>query len=199
MKTVLKIFCGGLLMKKTLLILLVICMFLLSGCICMLLLSGCGSGVFQVFQKPKTSKGSSPDNLVPLGEYVDICPDERDVQVCISEIITGDKAKEIVGSAYESLDFVIIKFNMKAVNLNGEEFRPSSMNMILNDGTIERDTYIHDAEKNLGLSVFGMKTFGAEGSSDQISLFSVKLDQCKYLRYGDRAYDDDVTYFAIRE
>ena len=184
-------------MKRTLLILLVICMLLLSGCICMLLLSGCGSGLFQVFQKPKTSKGSSPDNLVPLGEYVDICPDERDVQVCISEIISGDKAKELVGD--EAHDYIIIKFNMKAVNLNGKEFRPSSMNMILNDGTIERDTYIHDAEKNLGLSVFGMKTFGAEGSSDQISLFSVKLDQCKYLRYGDRAYDDDVTYFAIRE
>lgn len=176
-------------MKRTLPVLLVICM---------LLLSGCQSSVFQVFQKPKTTKGSSPDNLVPLGEYVDICPDKRDVQVCISEIITGDKAKEIVGSAYESLDFVIIKFNMKAVNLNGEEFRPSSMNMILNDGTIERDTYIHDAEKNLGLSRFESKTFGAEGSIDQISVFCVKLDQCKYLRYGDRAYDD-VTYFAIRE
>lgn len=176
-------------MKRTLPILLVICM---------LLLSGCQSSVFQVFQKPNTSKGSSPDNLVPLGEYVDICPDKRDVQVCISEIITGDKAKEIVGSAYESLDFVIIKFNMKAVNLNGEEFRPSSMNMILNNGTIERDTYIHDAEKNLGLSVFGMQTFAADGSIDCISLFSVKLDQCKYLKYGNKAYEDE-TYFAIRE
>ncbi len=176
-------------MKRTLPVLLVICM---------LLLSGCQSSVFQVFQKPNTSKGSSPDNLVPLGEYVDICPDKRDVQVCISEIITGDKAKEIVGSAYESLDFVIIKFNMKAVNLNGEEFRPSSMNMILNNGTIERDTYIHDAEKNLGLSVFGMQTFAADGSIDCISLFSVKLDQCKYLKYGNKAYEDE-TYFAIRE
>lgn len=186
-------------MKKTLPILLVICMLLLSGCICMLLLSGCGFGVFQVFQKPKTTKGSSPDNLVPLGEYVDICPDKRDVQVCISEIITGDKAKEIVGPLHDSHDYVIIKFNMKAVNLNGEEFRPSSMNMILNNGTIERDDYIIDAQKNLGLSIFGWKTFGAEGSTDQISLFCVKLDQCKYLRYGDRADDDDVTYFAIRE
>lgn len=186
-------------MKKTLLILLVICMLLLSGCICMLLLSGCGSGLFQVFQKPKTSKGSSPDNLVPLGEYVDICPDKRDVQVCISEIITGDRARELVGCSNKSHDYVIIKFNMKAVNLNGKEFRPSSMNMILNDGTIERDDYINDAEENLGLSRFESKTFGAEGSIDQISVFCVKLDQCKYLRYGDRAYDDDVTYFAIRE
>lgn len=175
-------------MKKTLPILLVICM---------LLLSGCQSSVFQVFQKPKTSKGSSPDNLVPLGEYVDICPDERDVQVCISEIISGDKAKELVGD--KSHDYIIIKFNMKAVNLNGKEFSPSSMNMILNDGTIERDDYINDAEENLGLSRFESKTFGAEGSIDQISVFCVKLDQCKYLRYGDRAYDDDVTYFAIRE
>ena len=186
-------------MKRSLPILLVICMLLLSGCICMLLLSGCGSGVFQVFQKPKTTKGSSPDNLVPLGEYVDICPDKRDVQVCISEIITGDKAKELVGCSHESHDYIIIKFNMKAVNLNGKEFRPSSMNMILNDGTIERDDYINDAEENLGLSRFESKTFGAEGSIDQISVFCVKLDQCKYLRYGDRAYDDDVTYFAIRE
>ena len=175
-------------MKRTLPILLVICM---------LLLSGCGSGVFQVYQKPKTSKGSSPDNLVPLGEYVDICPDERDVQVCISEIISGDKAKELVGD--KSHDYVIIKFNVKAVNLNGKDLRPSPMNMILNDGTIERDDYINDAEENLGLSRFESKTFGAEGSIDQISVFCVKLDQCKYLRYGDRAYDDDVTYFAIRE
>ena len=175
-------------MKRTLPILLVICM---------LLLSGCQSSVFQVFQKPKTTKGSSPDNLVPLGEYVDICPDKRDVQVCISEIISGDKAKELVGD--KSHDYVIIKFNMKAVNLNGKEFSPSSMNMILNDGTIERDDYINDAEENLGLSRFESKTFGAEGSIDQISVFCVKLDQCKYLRYGDRAYDDDVTYFAIRE
>lgn len=187
-------------MKKTLLILLVICMLLLSGCICMLLLSGCGSGLFQVFQKPKTSKGSSPDNLVPLGEYVDICPDKRDVQVCISEIITGDRARELVGCSNKSHDYVIIKFNMKAVNLNGEEFNPpSSMNMVLNNGTIAQDTYTYDAEENLGLSKFGIKTFAAEGSIDQISVFCVKLDQCKYLRYGDRAYDDDVTYFAIRE
>ncbi len=174
-------------MKKTLPILLVICM---------LLLSGCESGVFQVFQKPKTTKGSSPDNLVPLGEYVDICPDERDVQVCISEIITGDKAKELVGN--ESHDYVIIKFNMKAVNLNGKEFSPSSMKMILNDGTIEGDTYTYDADENLGLSEFGRKTFGTEGSIDCISVFSVKLDQCKYLRYGYGAYEDK-TYFAIRE
>lgn len=185
-------------MKRTLPILLVICMLLLSGCICMLLLSGCGFGVFQVFQKPKTTKGSSPDNLVSLGEYVDICPDKRDVQVCISEIITGDRARELVGCSNKSHDYIIIKFNMKAVNLNGKEFRPSSMNMILNDGTIERDDYINDAEENLGLSRFESKTFGAEGSIDQISVFCVKLDQCKYLRYGDRAYDD-VTYFAIRE
>ena len=183
-------------MKKTLPILLVICMLLLSGCICMLLLSGCGSSIFQVFQKPKTTKGSSPDNLVPLGEYVDICPDKRDVQVCISEIITGDKAKVLVGD--KSHDYVIIKFNMKAVNLNGEEFRPSSMNMILNNGTIERDTYTYDAEENLGLTQFGMKTFGAEGSIDQISVFSARLDQCKYLKYGNRSYENE-TYFAIRE
>lgn len=183
-------------MKRILPVLLVICMLLLSGCICMLLLSGCGFGVFQVFQKPKTTKGSSPDNLVPLGEYVDICPDKRDVQVCISEIISGDKAKKLVGN--ESRDFVIIKFNMKAVNLNGEEFSPSSMNMILNDGTIEGDTYTYDADENLGLSGFGRKTFGAEGSIDCISVFRVKLDQCKYLRYGYGAYEDK-TYFAIRE
>lgn len=174
-------------MKRTLPILLVICM---------LLLSGCGSGVFQVFQKPNTSKGSSPDNLVPLGEYVDICPDKRDVQVCISEIITGDKAKELVGD--EAHDYIIIKFNMKAVNLNGEEFTPSSMNMILNDGTIERDTSTYNAERNLGLSKFKTKTFAAEGSIDQISVFSVRLDQCKYLKYGHRSYKDE-TYFAIRE
>ena len=174
-------------MKRTLPVLLVICM---------LLLSGCQSSVFQVFQKPNTSKGSSPDNLVPLGEYVDICPDKRDVQVCISEVITGDKAKELVGD--ESHDYVIIKFNMKAVNLNGEEFSPSSMKMILNDGTIKGDTYTYDADENLGLSQFGIETFAAEGSIDQISVFSARLDQCKYLRYGDRAYKDE-TYFAIRE
>ena len=185
-------------MKRILPILLVICMLLLSGCICMLLLSGCGFGVFQVFQKPKTTKGSSPDNLVPLGEYVDICPDKRDVQVCISEIISGDKAKELVDCSDKSLDFVIIKFNMKAVNLNGKEFSPSSMNMILNDGTIEGDIYTYDADENLGLSEFGRKTFGTEGSIDCISVFSVKLDQCKYLRYGYGAYEDK-TYFAIRE
>lgn len=186
-------------MKKTLPILLVICMLLLSGCICMLLLSGCGFGVFQVFQKPKTTKGSSPDNPVPLGEYVDICPDKRDVQVCISEIITGDKAKKLVGCSHESHDFVIIKFNMKAVNLNGEEFNPpSSMNMVLNNGTIAQDTYTYDAEENLGLSKFGIKTFAAEGSIDQISVFSARLDQCKYLKYGNRAYENE-TYFAIRE
>ena len=176
-------------MKRTLPVLLVICM---------LLLSGCQSSVFQVFQKPNTSKGSSPDNLVPLGEYVDICPDKRDVQVCISEIISGDKAKELVGCSHESHDFVIIKFNMKAVNLNGEEFIPSSMNMILNDGTIARDTYTYDAEENLGLSQFGRKTFGAEGSIDQISVFSAGLDQCQYLKYGNKTYENE-TYFAIRE
>ena len=177
-------------MKRTLPILLVICM---------LLLSGCGSGVFQVFQKPNTSKGSSPDNLVPLGEYVDICPDERDVQVCISEIISGDKAKELVGD--ESHDYVIIKFNVKAVNLNGKDFRPSSMNMILNDGTIAQDTYTYGAygaAEKLGLSQFGIKAFGAEGSIDQISVFRAGIDQCKYLRYGNKAYKNE-TYFAIRE
>lgn len=175
-------------MKRTLPILLVICM---------LLLSGCQSSVFQVFQKPNTSKGSSPDNLVPLGEYVDICPDKRDVQVCISEIITGDKAKELVGD--KSHDYVIIKFNMKAVNLNGKEFNPpSSMKMVLNDGTIAQDTYTYDADENLGLSQFGIKTFGAEGSIDCISVFSARLDQCQYLKYGNRSYENE-TYFAIRE
>lgn len=174
-------------MKRTLPILLVICM---------LLLSGCGSGVFQVYQKPKTSKGSSPDNLVPLGEYVDICPDERDVQVCISEIISGDKAKELVGD--KSHDYVIIKFNVKAVNLNGKDFRPSPMNMILNDGTMELDTLTYGVTEKLGLSQFGLKTFGAEGSTDQISVFRAGFDQCKYLRYGNKAYKNE-TYFAIRE
>ena len=177
-------------MKKTLPILLVICM---------LLLSGCQSNVFQVPQKPNTSKGSSPDNLVPLGEYVDICPDERDVQVCISEIISGDKAKELVGD--ESHDYVIIKFNVKAVNLNGKDFRPSSMNMILNDGTIAQDTYTYGAygaAEKLGLSQFGIKAFGADGSIDQISVFRAGIDQCKYLRYGNKAYKNE-TYFAIRE
>ena len=178
-------------MKRTLPVLLVICM---------LLLSGCQSNVFQVSQKPKTSKGSSPDNLVPLGEYVDICPDKRDVQVCISEIITGDKAKELVGD--ELHDYVIIKFNVKAVNLNGEEFNPpSQMKMVLNDGTIAQDTYTYGtygAAEKLGLSRFGITTFGAEGSSDQFSVFSARLDQCKYLKYGDKPYVNE-TYFAIRE
>ena len=171
-------------MKKTLPVLLVICMLLSSGC--------------QVFKKPEASKGSSPENLVPIGEYVDICPDKRDVQVCILEIISGDEARRLVGSSDETHNYIIVKFNMKAITLNGKEFNPpSSMNMILNNGTIAQDTYTYDAEDNLGLPQFGIDTFAAEGEIDCISVFSVGIDQCQYLKYGDAVYENE-TYFAIR-
>ena len=157
------------------------------------LLSGCG--IFNIDISESDSRGSSPENLVPLGEYVDICPDDRDVQLCILEIISGDEAKRLFDTDKE---LVITKFNMKAVSLNGEEFcPPSNVGMVLNNVTIKTDYFSSDAEEIFGISYFRHDTFATEGSIDCVAVFWVDIDECRYLKYGDSTRKNE-TYFAIR-
>lgn len=175
-------------MKKTLSLVLVFSL------VFMILFNGCG---ISIGNKPKAAANdSSPENLVPLGEYVDICPDKQDVQVCILKIISGEEAKRLFDT---DKDLIIVKFNMKAVSLNGEEFRASSdMCMVLNNGTIKNDDYTYKPKEILGIPRFSEDTFAAEGAIDCVAVFWVDIDECRYLKYGSSAKKDE-TYFAIRE
>lgn len=147
-------------------------------------LSGCGRDSEEV--------GSSPENPVPIGEYVDICPGNREVQLCITEVISGEEAKRLADT---DNDLVIVKFKLKAVSLKGKRFSASPYQfMILNNGTIESAS-IFDLKNILDLPNLGIDTFVAEGEIDCKAVFWVDINDCRCLQYNMK----NPIYFAIRE
>lgn len=156
-------------MKKIVLLLLVFIMLPLSGC--------------KNSDRVSAAVGSSPKNPVPLGEYADICPGNQDVQLCITEVISGEEANRLFGIDKE---YTFVKFNIKVVLLKEEEFTPSdNIYMVLGNGTIEQDNSSSYEEEIIGLPYIGDDTFVTEGEIDCVALFKLDIDDCRCLRYED--------------